>query len=124
MSIGFEATGGAFDRLDLMVARVVTQHIAVLARDASSGEVGSHTFRGSTIDDPVLNRTVEEFPVDLKALFPTGEGSTSWSEIAVHNHGGMFGVDDIAFRSVSVVPGVAPGPAGVVGLAAVRRRRH
>ncbi len=81
-------------------------------------------FYGSTSDDPALDRSVEAFSVDLNALLPTGGGSTIWSEIAVHNHGGTLGVDNIAFRSVSVVPGVVPGLAGVVDIAALRRRRR
>ena len=124
VSIGFEALSGAFEGLGFMVARVVTQDITVLARDASTGEIRSHTFYGSTSDDPVLDRTVEEFAVDLDDLFLADGASTIWSEIAVHNHGGMFGVDNIGFDAVVVVPGVAPGLAGMLGLAAMRRRRR
>lgn len=123
VSIGFEAMGGAFDGLSFLVARVVTQDITVLARDAVTGQIHSHTFYGASGGDS-LGRVVEEFEVELDALFLTGGDSSIWSEIAVHNHGGMFGVDNIAFQSVVVVPGVAPGLAGVLGLVALRRRRR
>jgi hypothetical protein len=123
-TIGFEAVGGnVMTSLNFMVARIISQDITVIAREAGTGQLFTHTFlaSGSGIN---ANRTVEEFAVDLDALFGTGLTGKQWVEVAIHNHGGMFGLDNVNYQaSIPVVPG-AGALAGLIGLAGLRGRRR
>ena len=124
VTIGFEATNGGFEGLSFLVARIMTQDITVLARNAVTGEISSHFFTGSE-ETQQSGRTVEEFAVDLDSLFGSASAPGVWSEVAIHNHGGFFGVDNISYLAQSVpVPGLAPAMAGLLGLGAMRRRRR
>lgn len=123
VTIGFEATMSAFENLSFAIARMMDQDITVIARDAVSGELFSRSVLAHE-SNAITERTVEEIFFDFNTEF--GElGSGQWSEVAVHNHGGFFGIDDVSYLpSTPVVPGVAPALAGVAGLVALRRRRR
>lgn len=127
VTIGFESTGAGFQDLSFNVARMMDQDITIVARDAVTGEVFSQTILGASDDsDPNVGRTVEEFAVDLDSLLlGFNENAVGlWSEIAVHNHGGMFGIDDMSFLASNSVPGAAPALALVAGVVGIRRRRR
>jgi hypothetical protein len=123
-TIGFEAVGGSvMSSLTFMVARIISQDITVIAREAGTNQLFTHTFlaSGTGIN---ANRTVEEFEVDLNALFGAGLVGKQWLEVAIHNHGGLFGVDNVSYEaSIPVVPG-AGALAGFIGLAGLRGRRR
>lgn len=123
-TIGFEASGSdPLGDVSFSVARIITQEITVIARDYQTGQLFSHTFVASGDGSFGDGRTVEEFEVDLDALF-TGLAPRLWTEIAIHNHGGMFGVDNVSFAAaLPVVPGVG-AIAGLIGLAGLRGRRR
>lgn len=123
VTIGFEATMSPFQSLTFSIARMMDQDITVIVRDAESGEIFTKDFLGAETN-AVTERTVEEFSFDFDAEF--GDlGSGLWSEVAVHNHGGFFGIDDVSYLpSTPVVPGVAPALAGMAGLVGLRRRRR
>lgn len=124
VTIGFEAVDAGLQNLSFMVARILTQDITVLARDAATGVISSHVFLGSN-ENSQSGRTVEQFEVDLDSLFSTNSVSGLWSEVAIHNHGGLFGIDDVSYLAMSVpVPGVTPILAGLLGIGAMRRRRR
>ena len=124
VTIGFESTNGGFEGLSFLVARIMTQDITVLARDAVTGEISSHFFAASE-ETEQSGRTVEEFAVNLDSLFGSSSAPGIWSEVAIHNHGGFFGVDNISYLAQSVpVPGLAPAMAGLLGIGAMRRRRR
>ena len=92
-TIGFEAFGsGPLSEVTFSVARILDQEITVIARDYTSGSLFSHTFAAVGDGSQQAGRTVEEFEVNLDDLF-AGLDSMQWTEIAIHNHGGMFGVD-------------------------------
>ena len=122
VTIGFEATMSAFEGLSLSIARMMDQDITVIARDAVSGEIVSHMVSGVETDE-ITERTVEEVFFDFDLMFAGSSGL--WTEIAIHNHGGFFGIDDVSYlASTPVVPGVAPALAGMAGLVGLRRRRR
>lgn len=123
-TIGFEAFGtDALAEVSFSVARIITQEITVVARDFQSGQLFSHTFAASGDGSMEDHRTVEEFEVDLDTLFG-GLTPMLWTEIAIHNHGGMFGVDNVGYAaSTPIVPG-AGAIAGLIGLAGLRGRRR
>ncbi len=124
VTIGFEAVDQGLESLSFMVARILNQDITVLARDSVTGEISSHLFLGSD-EHSQAGRTVEEFEVDLDSLFSSNSVSGVWSEIAIHNHGGYFGIDDISFLAMDApVPGVTPVLAGLLGIGVMRRRRR
>ncbi len=126
VTIGFESTGAGFESLSFSIARMMDQDITIVARDAGSGEVFSHTIFGVETDS-VSSRTVEQIAVELDNLFLgfNGDSTGLWTQIAVHNHGGRFGIDDMSFlASTPVVPGAAPALALVAGVAGLRRRRR
>lgn len=119
-AIGFEVFGAtSFEGLTFDVARAVDQEITVIAREAGTSEIFTHTFTATYDAAP---RTVEEFTVNLEALF-AGAESRQWLEIAVHNHGGFFGIDNINYEYSVSVPG-AGAFAAMVGLAGLRNRRR
>ena len=123
VTIGFEATMSAFEDLSFSIARMMDQDITVIARDAVSGELYSRMMVGVETNE-VTERTVEQVFFDFNAMFE-GFGSGKWIEVAVHNHGGFFGIDDVSYLpSTPVVPGVAPALAGMAGLVGLRRRRR
>lgn len=123
VTIGFEATASAFNSLVFTVARMMDQEITVIGRDANTGDLYTHTIAGGTSqNDP--SRTVEEIVLDLDQIFFGGSSVGAWTEIAVHNHGGFFGLDDISYLPSTPVPGVAPALAGLVGMVGLRRRRR
>ena len=124
VTIGFEAVGGSvFETLAFSVARMMDQDISVIARDAVSGELSTWVLEGHETDN-VTSRTVEEIFFDFDVIFGS-EASGLWSEIAIHNHGGFFGIDDVSYMaSTPVVPGLAPALAGMAGLVGLRRRRR
>lgn len=124
-TIGFEAADNlVLGSVEFMVARIVTQDITIVAREAGTGAIFSYTFAASGTGAMSDNRTVEEFAVNLDSLFGTGLVGKQWIEVAIHNHGGMFGIDNVNFQaSIPVVPGVG-ALAGLIGLAGVRGRRR
>ena len=124
VTIGFEAVDAGLESLSFMVARILNQDITVVARDAVTGAISSHVFLGSN-ENSQSGRTVEEFEVNFDSLFGANSVSGLWSEVAIHNHGGFFGIDDVSYLAMSVpVPGVTPILAGLLGIGAMRRRRR
>jgi hypothetical protein len=123
-TIGFESVAGqTLTAVDFMVARVISQDITIVAVENGTGQTFTHTFSAT---GPESSRVVEEFLVNLDALFGNGFTSRQWSAVAIHNHGGMFGVDNVSYEtqpSIPVVPGVG-ALAGFVGLAGLRGRRR
>lgn len=124
-TIGFQSVDGlTLGSVDFMVARIVTQDITILAREAGTNAIFTYTFASTGTGSMSDNRTVEEFGVNLDSLFGTGLVGKQWVEIAIHNHGGMFGIDNLSYQaSIPVVPGVG-ALAGFVGLAGLRGRRR
>ena len=124
VTIGFEAVGiDSLSSLSFSIARMMDQDITVIARDAISGELLTRSILGAETNE-VTERTVEEIAFDFDTMFGD-EASGKWTEVAIHNHGGFFGIDDVAFLpSTPVVPGVAPALAGLAGLVGLRRRRR
>lgn len=124
-TIGFEAADNrTLGSVEFMVARIITQDITIVAREAGTGAIFTYTFLASGNGGMNDNRTVEEFAVNLDSLFGTGLVGKQWVEVAIHNHGGMFGIDNVHYEaSIPVVPGVG-ALAGLVGLAGVRGRRR
>lgn len=126
VTIGFESTGTGFESLSFSIARMMDQDITIVARDEGSGDVFTHTIYGVETDT-ISRRTVEQIAVDLDSLFfgLNGDSTGLWTEIAVHNHGGRFGIDDMSYlASTAVVPGAAPALALLAGVAGLRRRRR
>lgn len=122
-TIGFEAVAGnVLSSVNFMVARIISQEITVIAREAGTGQLFTHTFASSGTGGFNDDRTVEEFAVNLDTIF-AGLNSRQWTEIAVHNHGGMFGVDNVNYEYSLEVPG-AGAIAGLLGIAGLRSRRR
>jgi hypothetical protein len=119
VTIGFESINGeAMSGISFTVARIKSQDITVVALD-SNGILREHTFAasGSGIN---ADRTVEEFSVSLDSIFNSVNG-LSFTSVGIHNHGGKFGMDNLAYSLE--VPG-AGAIAGLVGIAGLRRRRR
>jgi len=116
-TIGFEANPGThLTDVTFDVARRRNQDITIVAT-TRSGDALSHTFEanGSFL-------TVEEFGVDLDAIFG---GEFEYAAVAMHNHGGTFGFDNILAASVIPLPHPAAlAGAGLAGLAPARRQRY
>ena len=120
VTIGFESLNGeAMSNVSFSVARIRSQAITVVAV-AEDGTFYSHTFAaaGNSMNDQF---TVEEFSVSLDSIFAAPLNGLSFTSVGIHNHGGKFGMDNLAYSMEA--PGVGT-IAGLVGIAGLRGRRR
>jgi len=118
-TIGFEVAqaGTYLNDVQFDVARKKNQDITVLALVEGQSNPLSHTFHGAAFWTGII---VEEFQVDLTSLF----GDFNYVGVAIHNHGGTFGFDNITY-SVAAIPtptAALLGAGALAGLGATRRR--